>query len=82
MSWWKSVYKCNLFGFFFLGFLSTGDSNIPGNYGMLDQVAALKWVKENIAHFDGDPNRITIDGHSAGGCSAGLLMISPLTKGK
>jgi carboxylesterase type B len=49
---------------------------------MLDQVAALKWVKKNIAHFDGDPNRITIDGHSAGGCSAGLLMISPLTKGK
>lgn len=64
-----------------LGFLSTGDSNIPGNYGMLDQVAALKWVKQNIAHFDGDPNRITIDGHSAGGCSVGLLMISPLTKG-
>jgi para-nitrobenzyl esterase len=38
------------------------------------------WVKKNIAHFDGDPNRITIDGHSAGGCSAGLLMISPLGK--
>ncbi|XP_076087654.1 pyrethroid hydrolase Ces2e-like [Mytilus galloprovincialis] len=64
-----------------LGFLSTGDSNIPGNYGMLDQVAALKWVKQNIGHFDGDPDRITIDGHSAGGCSVGLLMISPLTKG-
>lgn len=48
---------------------------------MLDQVAALQWVKQNIGHFDGDPDRITIDGHSAGGCSVGLLMISPLTKG-
>ena len=65
----------------FSGFLSTGDSNIPGNYGMLDQVAALRWVKQNIIYFDGDPDRITLDGHSAGGCSVGLLMISPLTKG-
>ncbi|KAK3091646.1 hypothetical protein FSP39_021543 [Pinctada imbricata] len=64
-----------------LGFLSAGDSKIPGNYGMLDQVAALRWVKDNIGDFGGDPHRVTIDGHSAGGCSAGLLMMSPMTKG-
>lgn len=57
------------------------DKNIPGNYGMLDQIAALRWVKENIASFNGDPDRVTIDGHSAGGCSVGLLLLSPLAKG-
>ncbi|KAL8576488.1 hypothetical protein ACOMHN_003046 [Nucella lapillus] len=64
-----------------LGFLHIQDSPLTGNYGMLDQVEALKWVKANIAHFGGDPERITIDGHSAGGCSVGLLMLSPLSKG-
>ena len=49
---------------------------------MLDQLEALKWVKGNIGYFGGDPDRITIDGHSAGGCSVGLLMLSPLSKGK
>ncbi|KAJ8306199.1 hypothetical protein KUTeg_016744 [Tegillarca granosa] len=64
-----------------LGFLEAGDSNFPGNYGMLDQIAALKWVHENIEFFNGDPKRITLDGQSAGGCSVGLLMMSPLTQG-
>ncbi|XP_076462139.1 acetylcholinesterase-like [Babylonia areolata] len=64
-----------------LGFLSIPGSPLGGNYGMLDQVEALKWVKANIASFGGDPNRVTIDGHSAGGCSVGLLMLSPLSKG-
>lgn len=63
-----------------LGFLSAADGVIRGNYGMLDMIEALKWVKGNIAYFNGDPDRVTIDGHSAGGCSVGLLLMSPFAK--
>ena len=63
-----------------LGFMSTGDANFPGNYGMLDQVQALKWVKENIENFGGDPDKVTIFGLSAGGASVGLHLLSPLSK--
>jgi len=66
----------------FAGFLSTGDSNAPGNYAVLDQVAALHWVKENIRAFDGDPNDVTLVGHGHGAALVNLLMISPVTKGK
>ena len=48
---------------------------------MLDMIRALHWVQDNIAYFHGDASRVTIDGHSAGGCSVGLLMMSPLAKG-
>ena len=63
------------------GFLTTGDSSAPGNYGMLDQVEALKWVKDNIKYFGGDPSRVTICGISAGATSVSLHLLSPLSKG-
>ncbi|PSN30852.1 Esterase FE4 [Blattella germanica] len=64
-----------------LGFLSTGDSVVPGNNGLKDQNFALRWVKQNIAQFGGDPSRITICGLSAGGASIHYQLLSPLSKG-
>lgn len=64
-----------------LGFFSTGDSVVPGNNGLKDQVLALKWVKRNIKYFGGDPESITISGMSAGGASVHYHMLSPLSKG-
>ncbi|GAB1600338.1 acetylcholinesterase-like [Argonauta hians] len=64
-----------------MGFLSLPKYGITGNYGMLDQIALFRWVKENIRQFGGDPNRVTIDGHSAGAAAVGLQLLSPLAKG-
>nr|XP_010973713.1 bile salt-activated lipase [Camelus dromedarius] len=64
-----------------LGFLSTGDSSLPGNYGLRDQHMAIAWVKRNIAAFGGDPDNITIFGESAGGASVSLQTLSPYNKG-
>ncbi|KAK6054191.1 Carboxylesterase [Cooperia oncophora] len=66
----------------YLGYFCTGDGVAKGNYGFWDQLEALKWVKENIHNFGGDPNRITVGGQSAGAVSADLLSISPLSRGK
>jgi len=69
-------YRLGPFGFF-----TTGDSAAPGNYGMLDQVEVLKWVKDNIANFGGDPSKVTIAGVSAGATSVSLHLMSPLSNG-
>ena len=63
------------------GFLTTGDSAAPGNFGMLDQVEALKWVRDNIENFGGNPSKVTIFGVSAGGSSVSLHLMSPLSQG-
>ncbi|CAO2610067.1 Acylcarnitine hydrolase [Lemmus lemmus] len=64
-----------------LGFFSTGDEHARGNWGYLDQVAALRWVQKNIAHFGGNPDVVTIFGVSAGGTSVSSLVVSPMSKG-
>ncbi|XP_030021117.2 esterase FE4 [Manduca sexta] len=64
-----------------LGFLCLDTEDIPGNAGMKDQVAALRWVNKNIKNFGGDPKNITIFGVSAGGASVGWHLVSPMTKG-
>ncbi|XP_077423293.1 cocaine esterase [Vanacampus margaritifer] len=64
-----------------LGFLSTGDEHLPGNFGLLDQVEALHWIQKHIANFGGDPASVTVFGESAGGVSVSLLLLSPLSNG-
>ncbi|XP_076445667.1 carboxylesterase 4A-like [Babylonia areolata] len=64
-----------------LGWLSTSDDASPGNYGLWDQREALRWVRDNIASFGGDPNQVTIFGESGGGYSVGLHSLSPLNNG-
>lgn len=64
-----------------LGFLSTGESDLPGNYGLWDQQAAIAWVYRNIRSFGGDPNNITIFGESAGGASVNFQTLTPHNKG-
>ncbi|KAM8872535.1 neuroligin 4 X-linked a [Synchiropus picturatus] len=59
-----------------LGFLSTGDQAAKGNYGLLDQIQALRWIKENIQAFKGDPKRVTIFGSGAGASCVSLLTLS------
>lgn len=64
-----------------LGFLSTGDSVLPGNMALKDQTMAFKWVQRNIRSFGGDPNRVTLHGFSSGAMNAHSHMFSPLSKG-
>lgn len=63
------------------GFLSTGDANSPGNFGLKDQTMALQWVHDNVHSFGGDPNMVTIMGASVGASSVHFHMLSPLSRG-
>ena len=75
-------YRLGAFGFLAHPSLAReSPRHAAGNYGLLDQITALQWVKRNIARFGGDPSRVTIFGESAGGMSVGSLIASPLAKG-
>jgi para-nitrobenzyl esterase len=74
-------YRLGIFGFFSHPDLTKESAHhASGNYGMLDQVAALEWVQKNIAAFGGDPKHVTVGGESAGSISVSALMASPLSK--
>jgi para-nitrobenzyl esterase len=75
------AYRLGPFGFLAHPELSMESGNGSGNYGILDMIEGLKWVKNNIANFGGDPANVTIFGHSAGGAAISLLAATPLTKG-
>lgn len=75
-------YRLGRFGFFaFPAITRASKTHLLGNYGYMDQIAALKWVQKNIAAFGGDPHHVTVFGQSAGGFSVHMLLTSPLTKG-
>ncbi|HKG69884.1 MAG TPA: carboxylesterase family protein [Segetibacter sp.] len=75
-------YRVGMFGFFAHPELTKElGNNASGNYGLMDQVAALQWVQKNIAAFGGDPGNVTIAGQSAGSMSVNFLVASPLAKG-
>ncbi len=75
-------YRLGVFGFFAHPDLSAESGHhSSGNYALMDQIAALKWVRKNIAAFGGDPERVTIAGQSAGSASVNCLLASPLARG-
>ena len=75
-------YRVGVFGFFAHPELTKeSGNNASGNYGIMDQIAALKWIQKNIAAFGGDPKNVTIAGQSAGSMSVNCLVASPLAKG-
>jgi para-nitrobenzyl esterase len=74
-------YRLNVFGYLAHEALSAAQAGSSGNYGLLDQVAALQWVARNIVAFGGDPARVTIFGESAGSSAVSQLMASPLAAG-
>ncbi|HXS28550.1 MAG TPA: carboxylesterase family protein [Steroidobacteraceae bacterium] len=75
------AYRVGAFGFLADPELSEESGHGSGDYGLEDQIAALKWVRDNIAQFGGDPHRVTVFGESAGGISVSMLAASPQAKG-
>lgn len=75
------AYRLGVFGFLAHPDLSRESGKGSGNYGLQDQIAGLRWVKDNIAKFGGDPARVTIFGESAGGIAVSMLAASPAAKG-
>jgi para-nitrobenzyl esterase len=73
------AYRVGIFGFF--GHPELRSSAAPANFGLLDQLAALRWVQDNIRGFGGDPGNVTVFGESAGAANIGYLMTSPLARG-
>lgn len=63
------------------GFLPSVDRSARGNYGLMDQVAALHWIQDNIIEFGGDPDNVTVFGQGHGAACVNLLMLSPMAKG-
>ncbi len=75
-------YRLTVFGFLAHPELTKeSPHHASGNYGLMDQIAALKWVRENISKFGGDPGNVTIFGQSAGAVDVNVLMTSPQAKG-
>jgi len=74
-------YRLNVFGFLASDDLAKENGGSAGNYGLMDMVAALKWVHGNIAHFGGDPNNVTIFGESAGSFAVSTLLAAPSARG-
>src|SRR6185312_9007185 len=75
------AYRLGMFGFVAHPALSAENGGTSGEYGLLDQIAALRWVHDNIAAFGGDPQRVTVFGQSSGAISISALTASPLTEG-
>ena len=74
-------YRLGVFGFLATSDLAKEAGGVAGNYGLLDMVSALQWVKTNIKKFGGDPDNVTIFGESAGSFAVSTLMASPLARG-
>ena len=64
-----------------LGFATTEDDVVSGNMGLLDMIASLQFIQDNIQAFGGNPDQVTIFGQSAGGAGVGFLIVSPLATG-
>ena len=76
------AYRVGSFGFLaHPGLSKESEHGVSGNYGLLDQIAGLRWIRDNIAQFGGDPERVTIFGESAGGIAVSMLSVSPVAEG-